>query len=156
MLVFTEARDTLEMLQTQLRKDALEALAYHGDLPLVERDRQVARFRDPEGPKVLVCTEVGGEGRNFQFAHHLVHYDLPWSPSTVEQRIGRLDRIGQTQPVDVHVFDPEGTLASDVLSLLADAVGVFTDTVGGLDAVLEEVEPALTELVLVSRSERKA
>ena len=61
-----------------------------------ERDRQVARFRDPEGPKVLICTEVGGEGRNFQFSHHLVNYDLPWSPAVMEQRIGRLDRIGQT------------------------------------------------------------
>ena len=60
---------------------------------------------------MLLCTEVGGEGRNFQFAHHLVNYDLPWSPATVEQRIGRLDRIGQTQPVDIHVFDVRGTLA---------------------------------------------
>ena len=83
----------------------------------MDRDRQVARFRDPDGPKVLICTEVGGEGRNFQFAHHLVNYDLPWSPATMEQRIGRLDRIGQTQPVDIHVFDVRGTLASDVLSL---------------------------------------
>lgn len=156
VLVFTEARDTLEMLQAQLRRDGLEALGYHGDLPLVERDRQVARFRDPEGPKVLICTEVGGEGRNFQFSHHLVHYDLPWSPSAVEQRIGRLDRIGQLHPVEIHVFDAEGTFASDVLGLLADSVGVFEDTVGGLDAVLEEVEPALTELLLVSPGERAA
>ena len=58
--------------------------------------------------KVLICTEVGGEGRNFQFAHHLVNYDLPWSPATMEQRIGRLDRIGQTQPVEIHVFDVPG------------------------------------------------
>ncbi len=148
VLVFTEARDTLESLQQKLRNDHLEALAYHGDLPLVERDRQVARFRDPEGPKILLCTEVGGEGRNFQFAHHLVHYDLPWSPSTVEQRIGRLDRIGQTKPVDIHVFETPGTLSADVLAVLRDAVGVFGETVGGLDAVLEEVEPRLTELAL--------
>lgn len=148
VLVFTEARDTLEMLRSQLLTEGIEALGYHGDLPLVERDRQVARFRDPEGPKVLVCTEVGGEGRNFQFCHHLVNYDLPWSPATVEQRIGRLDRIGQTKPVDIHVFDLKGTLSSDVVGLLADAVGVFGETVGGLDAVLEEVEPRLAELAL--------
>jgi ATP-dependent helicase HepA len=156
VLVFTEAKDTLDMLRTQLGRDGIEALGYHGDLPLVDRDRQVARFRDPEGPKVLICTEVGGEGRNFQFAHHLVHYDLPWSPATVEQRIGRLDRIGQQSPVDIHVFDIEGTFSHDVLTLLADAVGVFTETVGGLDAVLEEVEPELTQLVLVSSAERAA
>ncbi len=156
VLVFTEARDTLESLRKELSSDRIEALAYHGDLPLVERDRQVARFRDPDGPKVLICTEVGGEGRNFQFSHHLVNYDLPWSPATMEQRIGRLDRIGQTQPVQIHVFDPPGTLASYVLSLLADAVGVFGETVGGLDAVLEEVEPKLTELALTTPAERDA
>lgn len=156
VLVFTESRDTLEALQTELGREGIEALGYHGDLPLVERDRQVARFRDPEGPQVLLCTEVGGEGRNFQFAHHLVHYDLPWSPGTVEQRIGRLDRIGQTKPVEIHVFDPAGTLAADVLMLLADAVGVFGETVGGLDAVLEEVEDRIAELALLPREARVA
>jgi ATP-dependent helicase HepA len=154
VLVFTEARETLEMLQARLRDQRIEALGYHGDLPLLERDRQVARFRDPDGPKVLVCTEVGGEGRNFQFSHHLVNYDLPWSPATMEQRIGRLDRIGQTRPVEIHVFDLKGTLSSDVLGLLADSVGVFGETVGGLDAVLEEVEPRLTELALAPTEER--
>jgi ATP-dependent helicase HepA len=122
----------------------------------VDRDRQVARFRDPDGPPILICTEVGGEGRNFQFSHHLINYDLPWSPATMEQRIGRLDRIGQSKPVEIHVFDLEGTLSSDVLSLLADAVGVFEETVGGLDAVLEEVEPRLTELALLSPDQRVA
>jgi ATP-dependent helicase HepA len=154
ILLFTEATATLESLRSLLSADGIEALGYHGDLPLLERDRQVARFRDPEGPKVLISTEVGGEGRNFQFAHHLVNYDLPWSPATMEQRIGRLDRIGQTQPVDIHVFDVRGTLASDVLALLADAVGVFGETVGGLDAVLEEVEGRILELALASPSER--
>ena len=154
VLLFTEALATLESLRTELSGDGIEALGYHGDLPLVDRDRQVARFRDPEGPRIMLCTEVGGEGRNFQFAHHLVNYDLPWSPATMEQRIGRLDRIGQMQPVDIHVFDVRGTLASDVLSLLADAVGVFGETVGGLDAVLEEVEPRILDLALASPAER--
>ncbi len=156
VLVFTEASDTLHMLQSKLRHENVEALGYHGDLPLAERDRQVARFRDPEGPKVLLATEVGGEGRNFQFAHHLINYDLPWSPSTVEQRIGRLDRIGQTQNVDIHVFDAPGTFSADVLKVLRDAVGVFGETVGGLDAVLEEVEPRLTELALEPAKKRAA
>jgi ATP-dependent helicase HepA len=154
VLLFTEALATLESLRELLRGDGIEALGYHGDLPLVERDRQVARFRDPDGPRLLISTEVGGEGRNFQFAHHLVHYDLPWSPAVVEQRIGRLDRIGQTQPVDIHVFDVRGTLTSDVLQLLADAVGVFGETVGGLDAVLEEVEPRILDLALAPQSQR--
>jgi len=154
VLVFTESRETLDMLQAELLREKIEPLAYHGDLPLVERDRQVARFRDPEGPKVLVCTEVGGEGRNFQFSHHLVNYDLPWSPAVMEQRIGRLDRIGQTRPVEIHVFEQPGTLSADVLAILADSVGVFGETVGGLDAVLEEVEPALADLALSEPAKR--
>ncbi len=156
VLVFTEARTTLESLRDMLRQEGLEALGYHGDLPLVERDRQVARFRDPEGPRVMICTEVGGEGRNFQFSHHLIHYDLPWSPAAMEQRIGRLDRIGQLHPVEIHVFDVIGTLSSELLALLADAVGVFSATVGGLDAVLEEVEPKMLELALLGAQERGA
>ncbi len=156
VLVFTEARDTLESLQSKLRLEQVEALAYHGELALAERDRQVARFRDPDGPRVLLSTEVGGEGRNFQFSHHLVNYDLPWSPSTMEQRIGRLDRIGQTQSVDIHVFEAPGTFSADVLAVLRDAVGVFGETVGGLDAVLEEVEPRLTELALADTKGRAA
>lgn len=156
VLVFTEARDTLERLVATLRHESIEALWYHGDLELAERDRQVARFRDPEGPRVLVSTEVGGEGRNFQFAHHLINYDLPWSPATMEQRIGRLDRIGQTHPVDIHVFEAAGTFSADVLTVLRDAVGVFGETVGGLDAVLEEVEPRLTELALAPAEARSA
>ena len=154
VLLFTESLATLESIRSLLSADGIEALGYHGELPLVDRDRQVARFRDPDGPKLLLSTEVGGEGRNFQFAHHLVNYDLPWSPATMEQRIGRLDRIGQTQPVDIHVFDVRGTLASDVLSLLADAVGVFGETVGGLDAVLEEVEDRILELALAGAADR--
>ena len=154
VLLFTESLATLESIRSLLSAEGIEALGYHGELPLVDRDRQVARFRDPDGPKLLLSTEVGGEGRNFQFAHHLVNYDLPWSPATMEQRIGRLDRIGQTQPVDIHVFDVRGTLASDVLSLLADAVGVFGETVGGLDAVLEEVEDRILELALATAADR--
>jgi ATP-dependent helicase HepA len=156
ILVFTEARATLDMLVKELRKEAIEALSYHGDLPLIERDRQVARFRDPEGPKFLVCTEVGGEGRNFQFAHHLVNYDLPWSPAAMEQRIGRLDRIGQTMPVEIHVFEPRGTFSAELVGLFADSIGVFGETIGGLDAVLEEVETKLAELALASPQEREA
>ena len=111
-----------------------------------KRDRQVARFRDPVGPAVLLSTEVGGEGRNFQFCHHLINYDLAWSPAAIEQRIGRLDRIGQHHEVRVHCFRVEGTVGARVFDLMAGAVRVFDETVGGLDPVLERVEPAVTKL----------
>ena len=76
---------------------------FHEGLPLVARDRQAAWFAEPDGAQLLLCSEIGSEGRNFQFAHHLVLFDLPFNPGIVEQRIGRLDRIGQTETIRVHV-----------------------------------------------------
>ena len=151
VLVFAEARETIEYLRLQLAKPqgkrkGIEALAYAGDLSPAERDKLVARFRDPDGPRVLLCTELGGEGRNFQHCHVLVNYDLAWSPAAIEQRIGRIDRIGQSREVRIFAFRPEGTLAARVLDLLDEAVGVFREPVGGLDYVLESVESELTAL----------
>ena len=76
---------------------------FHEDLPLVQRDRNAAWFAEEEGAQLLICSEIGSEGRNFQFAHHLVLFDLPLNPELVEQRIGRLDRIGQTQDIQIYV-----------------------------------------------------
>ncbi len=76
---------------------------FHEGLPLVQRDRNAAWFAEPEGAQLLLCSEIGSEGRNFQFAHHLVLFDLPLDPGLVEQRIGRLDRIGQKETIRIHV-----------------------------------------------------
>jgi ATP-dependent helicase HepA len=76
---------------------------FHEGLALVQRDRNAAWFAEPEGAQLLLCSEIGSEGRNFQFAHHLVLFDLPLDPGLLEQRIGRLDRIGQTQTIRIHV-----------------------------------------------------
>jgi ATP-dependent helicase HepA len=76
---------------------------FHEDLSLVQRDRNAAWFADEDGARLLICSEIGSEGRNFQFAHHLVLFDLPLNPELLEQRIGRLDRIGQTEDIKIHV-----------------------------------------------------
>jgi ATP-dependent helicase HepA len=146
VLVFAETRETIEYLRVALAKKRVEALAYVGDLTPAERDKLVARFRDPEGPRILLCTELGGEGRNFQHCHVLVNYDLAWSPAAIEQRIGRIDRIGQSREVRIYAFRPEGTLAARVLEVMDEGVGVFTAPVGGLDPVLESVETELLSL----------
>src|SRR5690606_41133390 len=85
----------------------LNLALFHEGLPLVQRDRQAAWFAEPDGAQVLLCSEIGSEGRNFQFAHHLVLFDLPLNPGLVEQRIGRLDRIGQTDTIRIHVRSEE-------------------------------------------------
>jgi len=152
-LIFTEARESLDYVREILSRAGIPVCVYHGDLAQLDRDRQVARFRDPEGPPVMISTEVGGEGRNFQFCHHLVNYDLTWSPAAIEQRIGRLDRIGQNHEVQIHCFRPEGTIGARVFDLMADAVHVFDETVGGLDPVLERVESEIVRLVSKPRDE---
>ncbi len=76
---------------------------FHEDLTLLQRDRNAAWFAEEEGAQILLCSEIGSEGRNFQFAHHLVLFDLPTNPELLEQRIGRLDRIGQTETISIHV-----------------------------------------------------
>ncbi len=104
------------------------AVSFHEELSPARRDTEVALFRDPDGPSLLVSTESGGEGRNFEFCRRLVLFDLPWKPSTVEQRIGRLDRIGRRIPVEIVYFNPPSGLGSDVVRLL-EALDVFTRAV---------------------------
>ena len=104
-LVFVAHRETLEMLRDALsRRAQLASGVFHEELSAARRDIEVAQFRAEDGPSILVSTEAGGEGRNFEFCHRLVLYDLPWKPSTVEQRIGRLDRIGRRMPVQIIYF----------------------------------------------------
>lgn len=87
----------------QLRA-GIRSAAFHERLSLLERDRAAAWFADEEqGAQALICSEIGSEGRNFQFAHHLVLFDLPANPDLLEQRIGRLDRIGQAEAIDIHI-----------------------------------------------------
>ncbi|MEQ9101107.1 MAG: RNA polymerase-associated protein RapA [Imperialibacter sp.] len=76
---------------------------FHEDLTIVQRDRNAAWFAEPDGARLLLCSEIGSEGRNFQFAHHLILFDLPAHPELLEQRIGRLDRIGQSEDIQIHV-----------------------------------------------------
>ena len=149
-LVFVAHRETLEMLRTSLSRGAqLATGVFHEDLSAARRDTEVARFREADGPSLLVSTECGGEGRNFEFCRRLVLFDLPWRPSLVEQRIGRLDRIGRRIPVEIVYFRPAGGIGADVVRLF-EALGVFREPLGGLEPQLAHVEGALEEIALDS------
>ncbi|TXR53473.1 helicase-related protein [Reinekea thalattae] len=106
ILLITHSKDTAKQLGFQLRHEyAIDASVFHEELDLIERDRAAAHFADAEdGSQVLVCSEIGGEGRNFQFCRHLILWDIPNHPDMLEQRIGRLDRIGQTSTIQIHAF----------------------------------------------------
>ncbi|BFM15962.1 RNA polymerase-associated protein RapA [Maricurvus nonylphenolicus] len=105
VLVICAKANTALDLETHLRlRGGARSTAFHEGMTLLERDRAAAYFADDiDGAQVMVCSEIGSEGRNFQFAHHMVLFDLPLNPDLLEQRIGRLDRIGQQHTVNIHV-----------------------------------------------------
>lgn len=105
ILVICANKDTAITIEQHLKlKTGIRSAAFHEELTIIERDRAAAYFSENEdGAQVLVCSEIGSEGRNFQFSHHLVLFDLPLNPDLLEQRIGRLDRIGQNHPIEIHV-----------------------------------------------------
>jgi ATP-dependent helicase HepA len=151
-LVFVADRETLELIRTALSHRAQVASGvFHEELSSARRDTEVARFREPDGPSILISTECGGEGRNFEFCRRLILFDLPWKPSVVEQRIGRLDRIGRRIPVEIVYFRPPGGIGLDVVRLF-EGLEVFREPLAGLEPQLAHIEGALAEIALDSQA----
>ncbi|MBL7480212.1 RNA polymerase-associated protein RapA [Legionella bononiensis] len=104
LIICAKAKTALALEQFLKLKAGIRSTAFHEGLTIIERDRAAAYFAEQEqGAQALVCSEIGSEGRNFQFAHHLVLFDLPLNPDLLEQRIGRLDRIGQKNTIEIHI-----------------------------------------------------
>ena len=144
-LVICAGKETAAALEEFLRlARGARSAVFHEDLTLIERDRAAAWFaEDANGAQLLVCSEIGSEGRNFQFCHHLVLFDLPANADLLEQRIGRLDRIGQRQAVNLHVPYFRATAQAVLLQLYADILGVFTEPNPVAAAVCAELAPLL-------------
>lgn len=150
ILVICAKADTAQALEDYLRlRKGFATAVFHEGLNLIERDRAAAYFADLEtGAQVLVCSEIGSEGRNFQFAHHLVLFDLPLNPDLLEQRIGRLDRIGQTEIVNIHVPFYLGTAQEKLLSWYHQGLNALEKTCAIGQAVYTEfAEELLPDLV---------
>lgn len=149
VLVFVESSVAVRAL-----KEALDGVlggdiaVFHRGLAPRDQDRQVAWFRDPTGPQLMLSTEAGGEGRNFQFCHVVVLYDLPWRPATIEQRIGRVDRVGQKRDVEVLVPHFRSGYEAAILKVMQESICVLDRTVGGIDHALEYVSDRLSDLIL--------
>jgi ATP-dependent helicase HepA len=104
VLLICKSKEKVLALEEVLEGSAsLKVGVFHEELTLVQRDRNAAWFAEADGAQILLCSEIGSEGRNFQFAHHLILFDLPLHPELLEQRIGRLDRIGQTEDIHIHI-----------------------------------------------------
>jgi ATP-dependent helicase HepA len=96
--------ETVISLEKLLKKQGIRVAVFHEQMSIIERDRAAAYFADPDNAaQILLCSEIGSEGRNFQFAHHLILFDLPTNPDLLQQRIGRLDRIGQKSVIQLHI-----------------------------------------------------
>ena len=154
VLLFTQFRDTQQMLAELIAARGWGASVFHGGLNVTEKDAAVERFRHGAGPQVLISTEAGGEGRNLQFAHLLVNYDLPWNPMRVEQRIGRVDRVGQDHPVSVFNFHVLGSIESRILEVLDERINLFENSIGGLEPILGDVEGDIRAAMRLAADDR--
>jgi superfamily II DNA or RNA helicase len=146
VVVFTQFIETQGFLAAALRDNGYTVSIFNGQMSLDEKEEAVRSFKAQD--QVLISTEAGGEGRNFQFCHLMVNYDLPWNPMRVEQRIGRLDRIGQKHPVRIYNLFCEETVEERVLEVLDQRIGLFEESVGSLDPILGDVERDIERLVL--------
>ncbi len=149
-IVFVHHRETLLRLQTLAADHGLNCVLFEGTMTGPEKDRAIEYFRG-EVP-LLLCTESGGEGRNLQFCNTLINFDLPWNPMAIEQRIGRIHRIGQTRDVFIFNLALRGTLEDRVLSILDEKINMFELVVGEIDAILGEMseEQDFAELVFTA------
>ena len=139
VLCFAYFKKTLSYLHDLLAKQGIAALLVSGDVHDPERQKRIDTFRDDPRIRVLLCSEVGSEGLDFQFCNTIVNYDLPWNPMKIEQRIGRIDRIGQeSSKVRIINFSVEGTIEEKMLDRLYRRIGIFERSIGDLETILGE------------------
>lgn len=126
-LVICASANTARTLEEHIRlREGVRSAVFHEGMSLLERDRAAAYFADEDDPaQVLICSEIGSEGRNFQFSQHLILFDLPLNPDLLEQRIGRLDRIGQTRDVNIHVPHHENSAQAVMLRWYHEGLNAF-------------------------------
>ena len=160
-MVFTQYTDTMDFLRDQLsRNSAVRIMCYSGrggeirsadgTWRVISRDDAKRRFREGQAD-VLLCTDAAAEGLNFQFCGAVVNYDMPWNPMRVEQRIGRIDRLGQENPiiriVNLHYDD---TVETDVYRALRNRIGLFESVVGKLQPILSQLPKLISATVLTN------
>ena len=137
VLVFTQFRATQAMLAERLHQAGIPFALYHGSLSPAQKDTAI---RDFQGHlPVLLSTEAAGEGRNLQFCRVMVNFDLPWNPMRIEQRVGRIHRVGQDRPVDIFNLAAEGTIEDYVLDILDRKLNMFELVIGEVDMILGQM-----------------
>ncbi|MBP1972812.1 SNF2 family DNA or RNA helicase [Cohnella thailandensis] len=138
VIVFTEYRATQDYLIRYFKEHDLTAVPYRGGMNRGKKDWMMDLFR--RRAQVMVATEAGGEGINLQFCHHIINFDLPWNPMRVEQRIGRVHRLGQTEDVNIFNLCTYGTIEEHIVHLLHEKINMFEMVIGDLDEIVERME----------------
>lgn len=154
ILVFAFFKKTLEYLRRKLESTEYggKIAIMHGDIATKDRQKIIKKFRQTNEIKILLSSEVGGEGLDFEFCSVIFNYDLPWNPMRVEQRIGRLDRFGQKhEKILVYNFSMAGTIDDEILNRLYRRINVFERYVGDLDAILGDQITELTKDIFNTR-----
>ncbi len=141
VIIFTEYRASQAYLQWYLYTKGITSVLFNGKFKKNKRDWMKQLFRDQA--QVLIATESGGEGINLQFCHHVINYDLPWNPMKLEQRIGRVHRLGQEHDVHIYNLAIHNTIEEDILDLLYVKLDVFEKVVGDLDDILSSFKKTI-------------
>lgn len=134
VIIFTEYRATQHYLQWYLHQKGIKSVLFNGKFSKNKRDWMRRLFQDYAD--VLIATESGGEGINLQFCHHVINFDLPWNPMKIEQRIGRVHRLGQESDVNIYNLAIQNTIEDRIIDLLTNKIDIFEKVVGELDDIL--------------------
>lgn len=146
LIIASSARTVLLLEQFFRDKHGIHVAVFHEGMSLIERDQAAAWFADLDnGTDILLCSEIGSEGRNFQFAHHLLFFDLPAHPDLLEQRIGRLDRIGQTETIQIHLPYLKDTAQERWFQWYHQGLNLFQQTNPAAHHVYTEFEQQLQQ-----------
>jgi ATP-dependent helicase HepA len=147
VLLICNSREKVLALHQALTKTGLSKLTvFHEDLTIIQRDRHAAWFSEPSGAQILLCSEIGSEGRNFQFAQHLVMFDLPLHPELLEQRIGRLDRIGQSGTINIYVPYLIGSPQQMLARWYHEGLNAFESHLEGGNEIIQAFRDRLLEI----------
>ncbi|BBG86467.1 RNA polymerase-associated protein RapA [Aeromonas hydrophila] len=156
LVICSEAATAIALEEALRTREGIRGTVFHEGMSILERDKASAYFAQEDGgAQVLLCSEIGSEGRNFQFASHLVLFDLPLNPDLLEQRIGRLDRIGQQNTVEIHVPYLEGTSQRALQLWYHDGLDAFEQTCPTARPVFEAVREELFELLAANTGDQE-
>ncbi len=136
-IIFVKYLGSVEEISDYLAWNNFSFVTFHGSMSNRKKDEAIETFRNEK--EILITTEIGGEGRNMQFCHQMINYDLPWNPMKIEQRIGRIHRLGQKNEVMIYNFCGKGSLEEYLLDILDKKINMFEMVIGEIDMILGRI-----------------